>query len=177
MMGKKLCVVVCACALLGSLCGWASAQDYEVGKGLNVSLGFFQLTDSDAKDMYGDGFGLTVEKMLPSEGERQLSASIGYIAHSSTYGSLDVKLTNIPVLFNVRVVKESGANNWYYGAGIGFNRMNISVSGFGSDPTTDFCFQLMGGMKFGKNMFADVRSLSGGRKGNSGLMFNVGASF
>jgi|GEM_PF-3593695 len=175
MHGKLVCVVV----LLALVCGAACAQNVELGKGLSASFGVFRLQDSDARDVAGTGYGIVLEKQLPSQFKLPLSVSLGYIYASNTFAGADVRLTNVPLFLNTKFnLGQSGKA--YYGAGIGFDyaKLNVNVAGLNADDT-NFAWQIFAGTKFGTNdkFFADVKYMDGTLDANTGLMFNIGGTF
>lgn len=148
---------------------------------LNVTAGYFYITDSGARDTEGNGLGVNLDYRLTPE--RPLYASIGYYGFSNTTSEsgydFDVKASIVPIMVSMRFQPEPSSRA-YYGLGLGLVRYNVEISAAGetvSDSETDFGYQLFAGMSFGESMFGELKYLSGRRTGNSGLLFNIGGRF
>jgi len=150
----------------------------DADKGMNVSAGMFFVTDGDASDVMGNGIGVTLDKKVRSTASMDLHASVGYYKFSGDYLGYDVDASIIPLMVTGIYGKNADkATKTYYGLGVGLTMFDANLEGYDLGNETDFAYQLLGGVEFGKNMFAEAKYLSGGRNGNTGFGVNVGMKF
>ena len=177
---KKLVLVVMVVTLV-LLVSVVWARGVKPDSGLEVSLGILHLTDGDARNVAGTGFGVDLRRQvyegIGSKADINLYASIGYIKFSDTWHTIDVSATVVPIMATAIKADKNGI---YYGVGLGLavTRLELSgSSGSGSTSETDFAYQLLAGKNFSEKYFAEVKYFNGGIAGNTGLGVNIGAKF
>lgn len=188
-MFKKL-ALICGLALLVSANSFALGIG---GKDLKVSTGYFSFSDSDVKDVVGTAFALNAEKALTGKGQWESFVSVGYAKASGSNGVGDGKITIIPMVYGMKYNLTPNAlkTKFYAGAGAGLTYSNAKATytGYTLDSTAydgtisetwkklSLSFQLMGGVEFGKSMFAEMKYIDGGEDVNTGWSFCLGAKF
>lgn len=174
---KIVFVVMVVLALLVPAVSGATAPA-DVDQHINVSLGTFYLSATSAKEVLGGGIGLALDRQLRTLGDYDIHANIGYVNFSNTVVGINVKESLVPI--TIRAIRKfgdkAGTNHSYAGVGLGL--VVNTLKAFGQSNTeTDPCIELIGGMKFGDKMFAELKWLRGGKDANTGIGLNVGSSF
>lgn len=171
MKNLKLSIVVIS--VLAALCS-ASAWSSE----FSLKPSYFYLTDSSARDIAGNGLGLTVEQKVGSASKLPIYASAGIYRFSNDFDLLgdtyNTRMTLIPVFLNTKLYSMN--KKTYCGFGMGFIYSDVKIDNL-SNNNTDLAFQLLGGLEINDGYSLELKYLDGDRNGNTGLSFNLGMRF
>jgi hypothetical protein len=170
----------------------------ELGEGLGVSVGSFELRDRDYSEGIGESIGLTIEKRIGREKGSETSLRVGWFRGSESHiewgsgDALDLQLDFLPALVIKRVgpaySSKSGTGAYFgYGAGLTFSRFRVDETLLNefdeyetftySDNTTDIALTGLAGWRFTKSAFAEFSYVWGSDKLNTGVITSIGARF
>jgi opacity protein-like surface antigen len=117
------------------------------------------------------------EPMYLSVGYTAFSGSGVYDAGEGT-ANYDADVTVMPLMLTKYYSPETmSANKLYYGVGAGVVRTKTDMGILGDDTSTDFAWQLVGGMNYNEKWFGEIKYFNGSDDLNTGLTASIGARF
>jgi len=195
-MAKALRLAILAPLIAGTLSPawgdrWVLHRDTE-GITARVSLYGYRLKDRTLREELGNGLGITLDlplRFAEREGETAVTLGVGraqedglvYDPVIQGYVLVELRETLYTVMLTQRY--GPGVTNGrgpYLGAGAG---LMVTVADVGppglrvSDTESNFAFQVLAGLQFTKNVFAEFRYFNGSVPENTGFAVAVGVSF